>query len=396
MIISNTMRALLRNPEFQSAGVRLGIWCFSFAYIGLAAATGHYVVDPMGYQLLFGGFLIVFLGITASIFYRNDWPGRRYFSLVMDIMATSLCIYLTKEAISPFYLLYIWIFLSYGTRYGSVHLRIASVLSVLAYTSLLLILEQWAGYMFEAVFFLLLLVLLPLYQFMLLEKVHNARLEAERSNRAKSAFLSSMTHELRTPLSGILGMANLLCHTPLNEDQKEYINSITLSAQNLDTLIGEVLDLSRVEAAGLELKNDEINLPRFIRDVAMTVSNQALEKELELICTIDPGVPEEIIIDSLRLRQVLLNLLSNGIKFTHYGEVEIMVSTQTEFENFDAQHLLIEVRDTGIGLSEEQQMQVFDRFWQADNSTTNQRGGGWLGGSYSATFSELHGRCDRS
>ncbi len=386
MEISHTMRVILRNPEFQSSVVRLAIWCFSVVYIGLGSASDHYKVDEGHYQILFGGFLVVFIGLLTSVFLRPEWPARRYFSLVIDISAVSLCIFLTQEAIGPFFLLYIWIFLSYGTRYGSAHLRVASILSIVTYAALLVILDQWAPYKFEAIFFLLLLILLPFYQFMLLRKLHQARLEAEQSDQAKSAFLSSMTHELRTPLSGILGMSNLLSETHLTSDQREYVHSITSSAHNLDTLIGDVLDLSCIEAAGLELKNERVNLSEFMREVAITTSNQALDKKLELICLIDATVPEEVIIDPLRLRQVLLNLLSNGIKFTHHGEIELSVKLQVDADELAHRYLLFKVKDTGIGLSEQQQQQVFERFWQADNSATTHHGGAGLGVSIAQTL----------
>ncbi|MCW9021678.1 MAG: hybrid sensor histidine kinase/response regulator, partial [Sedimenticola sp.] len=110
--------ALLKNPEFQSAMVRLAIWLFAVLYIGLGAASDYYAVDLKNYSLLFGSFLILFVSLLASVIQRPVWEARRYFSLILDVSATSFCIYLTKEVVSPFYLLYIWIFISYGTRYG--------------------------------------------------------------------------------------------------------------------------------------------------------------------------------------------------------------------------------------------------------------------------------------
>jgi len=212
--------ALPRNPEFQSALVRLGIWLFAVLYIGFGALTEYYSVDYRDYGLLFGGFLVLFLSLLVSVLWRPVWPQRRFVSLLLDIAATSLCIYLTDDVVSPFYLLYIWIFISYGTRYGKGHLVAASLLSILAYGVVLTVLDQWSRYTFEVIFFLLLLIMLPLYQYSLLRKLHQARLEAEQSDRAKSVFLSSMTHELRTPLSGIMGMSRLLLNSNLDREQR--------------------------------------------------------------------------------------------------------------------------------------------------------------------------------
>lgn len=316
---------LLGNPEFQSALVRLGVWLFAVLYIGFGALTGYYVVDYGHYLLLFGGFLVLFLSLLLSIPYRPVWVARRYFSLLSDIAATSLCIYLTREVVSPFYLLYIWIFISYGTRYGKGLLNAASVLSILAYSLVLIALGQWQRYTFEVIFFLLLLILLPLYQYMLLRKLHEARLEAERSDRAKSVFLSCMTHELRTPLSGIVGMSQLLLNSKLSVEQREYADSIAASAHTLDSLISEALDLSTIDAGGIELKPQPLDIRALCGDVLLTLSHGAFDKGLELICRIDEQIPERVCYDPLRLRQILFNLLTNAIKFTRKGEVELAV-----------------------------------------------------------------------
>lgn len=383
--------SLLRNPEFQSALVRLAIWLFAVFYIGFGAVTEYYVVDLGDYSLLFGGFLILFLSLLASVLYRPVWEARRYLSLLLDIAATSFCIYLTKDVVSPFYLLYIWIFISYGTRYGKAHLKAASLLSILAYTVLLTVLGQWEKYTFEVIFFLLLLIMLPLYQYVLLRKLHNARMEAEQSDKAKSIFLSSMTHELRTPLSGIMGMSQLLRNTPLSTEQKEYVESIASSANILDSLISEVLDLSKMDAEGFELTPRLFDIRRLFRDICLTLSHQALDKGLELICHIDERVPHQLYYDELRLRQILCNLLSNALKFTETGEIELSAKVLPAVSEEGHEWLLISVRDTGIGLSEAQQQQLFECFWQADASPTSGQGGLGLGATITQRLTHLMG-----
>ncbi|MGD9165056.1 MAG: hybrid sensor histidine kinase/response regulator, partial [Chromatiales bacterium] len=159
---------MLRNPEFQSAWVRIAIWLFSILYIGLGAWSEYYDVHiPLFYGLFFG-YLFFFLVTLLSVIYRPVLPVRPYITLLIDVSAVSLAIFLTHEAISPFYLLYIWIFVSYGTRYGKVFLMVASILSVVAYNLVLISLNEWAKHTFEAFFFLFLLVMLPLYQYSLL------------------------------------------------------------------------------------------------------------------------------------------------------------------------------------------------------------------------------------
>ncbi len=382
---------LLKNPEFQSALVRLAIWLFAVVYIGFGAATDYYAVDLGDYALLFGGYLVLFLALLTSVFHRPEWEARRYLSLLLDISATSLCIYLTKEVVSPFYLLYIWIFISYGTRYGKAHLKAASLLSILAYTLVLTALGQWQRYTFEVIFFLLLLILLPLYQYVLLRKLHNARLEAEQSDKAKGIFLSSMTHELRTPLSGIMGMSQLLRNTALNPEQKEYVDSIVSSANVLDSLIGEVLDLSRMDADGFELKPQLFDLRGMFRDISLTLSHQALDRGLELVCYVDDRVPTQLYYDELRLRQILCNLLSNAMKFTESGEVELSATIVPAGGENNSPMLSMAVRDTGIGISEAQQQKLFECFWQADASPSSGHGGMGLGATITRRLARLMG-----
>ncbi|WP_428603481.1 ATP-binding protein [Sedimenticola sp.] len=390
-MLTSLQPSLLRNPEFQSALVRLAIWLFAVLYIGFGAATDYYRIDLGDYALLFGCFLVLFLSLLASVLHRPVWEARRYLSLIFDVSATSLCIYLTKDVVSPFYLLYIWIFISYGTRYGKDHLKAASLLSILAYALVLTVLGQWEKYTFEVIFFLLLLIMLPLYQYVLLRKLHNARLDAEQSDRAKGIFLSSMTHELRTPLSGIMGMSQLLKNTELNIEQKEYVDSISSSANILDSLISEVLDLSKMDTEGFELKPRLFDIRGLFRDLSLTLSHQALDKGLELICHIEESVPTQLYYDELRLRQIVCNLLSNALKFTESGEVELSAKVSASGGEDSGQVLLIEVRDTGIGIPPAQQQQLFERFWQADASSTTGHGGLGLGTTITRRLTQLMG-----
>ncbi|MCW8889827.1 MAG: ATP-binding protein, partial [Sedimenticola sp.] len=364
---------------------------FAVLYIGLGAASDYYLIDLNDYSLLFGGFLVIFLSLLASVIHRPVSEVRRYLSLVLDVSATSFCIYLTKDVVSPFYLLYIWIFISYGTRYGKQHLKWASLLSILAYTLVLTALGQWEKYTFEVIFFLLLLLLLPLYQYVLLRKLHEARQEAEQSDQAKSVFLSSMTHELRTPLSGIMGMSQLLQNTQLTPEQKEYVASIVASGNILDSLICEVLDLSKMDAGGLELKPRLFDIRGLFQDVCLTLSHEALDKGLELISDVDEKVPALVFYDELRLRQILSNLLSNAVKFTSSGEIEVSAKVITSGADDSANELYIAVRDTGIGIDVSQQEKLFERFWQADTSPTSSHGGIGLGTTISRRLTQLMG-----
>ncbi len=382
---------MLRNPEFQSALVRLGIWFFSILYIGLGAWTAYYDVNVPLYYLLFGGYFIFFVVTLISVYRRPVMPVRPYITLLIDISAVSLAIFLTSEAISPFYLLYIWIFVSYGTRYGKVVLMVASILSVAAYNVVLIALNEWGIHAFEAFFFLFLLVMLPLYQYSLLRKLHKARQEAEHANKARGDFLATMTHELRTPLIGILGMARLMQGTPLDAEQKEYLHSIRSSAQLLRALIGDILDFSKIDANKLELVDEAFDIRRLVSSVTSALANEAQEKQLDLRCWIDPRLPRMLQGDNLRISQILFNLLGNAIKFTERGSIMLRVSAVDSHESLARPHVLIEIEDTGIGIPQDKLDRIFDMFWQLDASNSRRYGGTGLGTTVARDLSRRMG-----
>ena len=368
-----------RNPEFQSALVRLAVWIFGAGYIALAAVTGYYKVDVPYFLTLLTIFTVIYVGIFVSVLRRPEWNVRRYVVLSLDIVAISLAIFITREAISPFYLLYIWIFISAGTRYGTSHLKLASVEAVFAYSLVLSALDQWTKHTFEAVFFLLLLVLLPLYQYALLKRVQQAKDEAERANKAKGDFLAFMTHELRTPLTGVVGMTELLKTTTLDGEQRDYVQAISNSAMVLAALIGDILDFSKIDAERLKLEQAPFDPRAVVRDVGGVLESLALAGGTEMICSVDPAVPATVTGDALRVRQILFNLVGNAVKFTQDGQVEVRVTVRPAEAGVGSPHLLLEIEDTGIGIAADKLPHIFESFNQADISTTRRFGGSGLG-----------------
>ncbi len=382
---------LLRNPEFQSAVVRLGIWLFGVLYIGLGALTDYYQVDLYLYLGLFSLYLVFNLALLRSVIRHPRRPGRPYIALSLDVVAVSLAIFITRHAISPFYLFYIWIFISAGTRYGKGHLVVASVVAVVAYSLVLIELDEWRRHTFEAVFFLLLLVALPMYQYSLLRKVQLARREAERANKAKGDFLAFMTHELRTPLTGVMGMTELLKTTRLDDEQRDYVHSIVSSATVLGALIGDILDFSKIDARRLQLEQIPFDMRSVVREVCDVLEGLALAEGLELICSVGSDVPATVTGDQLRVRQILFNLAGNAVKFTEEGEVLVRVSVSGPQGHVQRPHLLIEVIDSGIGIPREKLKQIFESFRQADDSTTRRYGGSGLGTTIARELTRLMG-----
>jgi two-component system sensor histidine kinase RpfC len=374
---SADLRARLKarpDTEHEQGILRLIITALGFLYL-LPDALAYRSTWPLAVMSIhFALAVVIFLRIAYS---KEISPARRVFAQFADVAAISWYLGFFGEAGAPLYLLYIWVTLGSGFRFGPRYLISELAMSVLGFGVVLYVNDFWRAHTALGVGLLIGLLAVNLYVLSLVRRMFDALARAEAANLAKRRFISMVSHELRTPLNAIIGMADLLRDTPLSREQADMLQTLRSSSRVMLGLIEDVLDFSKIEAGKVVLEKTDFDLHALVNSTCRIVSAQAALKAVDFVVSIMPEVPPAVRGDPHHLRQVLINLAGNAVKFTEAGSVTVHVSVQSETET--AVRLKFSIRDTGIGISQEAQAKIFESFAQADESTTRRFGGTGLG-----------------
>jgi two-component system sensor histidine kinase RpfC len=371
------------DTEYEQAAIRLVIGAVLFVYFEHIG-----VLEERGPSIAMATFLCIAVGIMATIVV---WPvksvARRVFTILVDVGFTSYAVNQGGDLGAPVYVVYLWVTFGNGLRFGVNYLFLAASTSVVSFIFVLSTSPYWQERLGLGIGLTIGLLILPLYVAALIRRLRIAMQKAEDANKAKSTFLATMSHEMRTPLNGVIGLSDLLVDSPLKREQRDFVKTIHTSAHTLLALIDDVLDLAKIEEGKLQTEQEDFDLYVFLANTVQMMQPQADAKGLYLNLYVAPDVPFLVAGDVNHLRQVLINLLGNAIKFTGSGGVDVRVCRLPA--EGEGHTLRFEIADTGVGIPADKCDAIFESFQQADETVARRFGGTGLGTSISKQLVEL-------
>lgn len=377
------------DSEHEQAAVRIIIQGALLIYV---LASGPATAGSRTDWLFILTFISLFILLSSTLFvailiWPDKSPFRRMIGILADVSAFSFGLAISGEIGAPWYAVYLWITFGNGFRYGEKYLYLSGALSVIGFSCVILFTPYWQTHLPLGIGLLVSLIVLPGYAAKLTKRIHQERRRAQAANQAKSEFLARMSHEIRTPLNGIIGTGELLRGCDLNPIEREYVDTIDASGHTLLRLIEDILDISKIEAGKLEIEQEPFDLYALINGTVRMLAPQVNQRKVRLRSYIDPNIPFRLIGDPLHLRQVLINLIGNAIKFTETGEIEVRCLKKGDSDH--KKSVRFEVSDTGVGIPLDIQDKIFEKFTQADGSTTRRYGGTGLGTTIAKQLVEL-------
>jgi len=375
--------------ELEQTFLRLFLVMFGMAY-GIVVAYKE--VFDEGYLtpvVILGGVYVIFsiASILHVYFYPKGCTWRHSVYMAIDILVTSIVMHVFGKYGVPFFVFYVWLTVGNGFRYGYREMIFCAVLSLSGFVSVLVSTQYWQNEYLLSITGIMLLSIVPVYVAIMLKRLQEAKDMAEQANIEKSRFLANVSHEIRTPLNAVVGFSDMLGGDGNEARQEQAVKSIKDAAKSLMSLVEGVLDFSKIESGHVYIKKEVLNLYALVYSIEGMFSMRAEQGGVRYITDMDISLPPYMRGDVDRLRQVLVNLVGNAVKFTATGSIRMKVRKASTGEQ--GEQLVFEVIDTGVGITEEMQSRIFERFRQADDSVQREYGGTGLGTAIAKRLVEL-------